>query len=80
MRPVEVTTAGVVADLERGGADDRRTGRLQKHGAPRSAMGLGDVGQLAGNGAVQQFFVGEDGLEFLDLPLQIVTFALELDA
>lgn len=39
-------------------------------------MGLGDVGQLAGNGAVQQFFVGEDGLEFLDLPLQIVTFAL----
>ena len=43
-------------------------------------MGLGDVDQLAGNGAVQQFFVGEDGLEFLDLPLQIVTFALELDA
>ncbi len=43
-------------------------------------MGLGDVGELAGDGAAQQLLVGEDGLELLDEALELVALGLELDA
>ena len=47
--------ARVVGDLERRrGAVTRLPGRLEQHGAPRGAVGLGDLGQLVGDDLAQQ--------------------------
>ena len=68
-----VTSSGVATEAG-------RAGRLEQHGAAGGAVRLGDVGELGGDGAVQQLLVGEDRLELLDLAQQLVALGLELDA